>query len=257
MPMYPIGKLSGPEAIEWNSATERSCVRGKWKSRYWKADALMPDERERLVECVVQIDREGAKKAVENMFGALKRDNGHSAGRIQLMVLEVLIDLYHQLSNEEEWYAQQLERLTPQFIRLQNVLTHHQACQWLLEAINDTMDELEKRRGSYSESLIHTAKQYIQAHYQNPALSLAEVAQHTAISVSYLSMLFRQYMHSSYTAYLTQVRMNHAKLLLEDAKVKLFEIAFQVGFNSQQYFSASFRKHEGCTPSEYRNKMIR
>lgn len=45
-----------------------------------------------------------------------------------------------------------------------------------------------------------------------------------------------------------------ARLLQERADVTIGEVAYAVGFNSQSYFSRSFREAFGVPPSQYRGK---
>ena len=46
------------------------------------------------------------------------------------------------------------------------------------------------------------------------------------------------------------------KILLEDTDLNVAEVAFSCGFSTSQYFSTVFKKHEKCTPIEYRLKML-
>ena len=46
------------------------------------------------------------------------------------------------------------------------------------------------------------------------------------------------------------------KLLLEMPDLSIAEIAFSCGFSTSQYFSTVFKKHEKCTPIEYRDKFL-
>jgi len=52
--------------------------------------------------------------------------------------------------------------------------------------------------------------------------------------------------------YLTQRRMERAKVLLTVTKLAIAEVAYRVGFSNQSHFSAHFRKATGTTPKDYR-----
>ena len=62
---------------------------------------------------------------------------------------------------------------------------------------------------------------------------------------------------SDVVEYLTKVRMDKAKQLLRTTGTKTTEIAFEVGFRDAHYFSNLFKKTQGCTPREYRNRSDR
>ena len=52
--------------------------------------------------------------------------------------------------------------------------------------------------------------------------------------------------------YINQLRIRKAKSLLREEKHNATQIAFELGFNSLHYFSQTFKKYEGITPTEYR-----
>ncbi|NHM25658.1 helix-turn-helix transcriptional regulator [Desulfofundulus sp. TPOSR] len=58
----------------------------------------------------------------------------------------------------------------------------------------------------------------------------------------------------SFIDYLTQVRLNEAKALLLAGEKTIDQIASAVGFNNNSYFTAVFKKREGVTPSEFRQR---
>ena len=51
--------------------------------------------------------------------------------------------------------------------------------------------------------------------------------------------------------------MELAKQLLEDSRYTIHEISSRVGYSDGNYFSKTFKKAMGLTPSEYREKMLR
>ena len=55
--------------------------------------------------------------------------------------------------------------------------------------------------------------------------------------------------------YINNYRLIKAKILLMDISLTITEIAEESGFQSAEYFSRIFKKHNGCSPSEYRQKL--
>lgn len=94
-------------------------------------------------------------------------------------------------------------------------------------------------------------KVYIHSH-MDEALSLQSVSREMGCSQTYLSRLFRKYEDASFNSYLTALRMEKAKkLLLGGEKVFVKEVAEQVGYKDQFYFSRIFYSYTGVRPSEY------
>lgn len=94
-------------------------------------------------------------------------------------------------------------------------------------------------------------RHYIENNYQKSTLSFDDVANELGYSVSYISAILKRH-DTSFTKYLTQVRMEQAKLLLADPNKKLVAIANEIGYDDPYYFSHCFKKYFGLSPVEYR-----
>ena len=92
---------------------------------------------------------------------------------------------------------------------------------------------------------------YIQQHYQESELSVAQLAHLFQMNVSYMGYLFKKVNNQSILQYITSMRMEHAKKLLEGNQFRVFEVAKLVGYGDEFYFSRRFKKSYGCSPKEY------
>ncbi len=68
--------------------------------------------------------------------------------------------------------------------------------------------------------------------------------------------VFKQVTGSTINQYITHVRIEAAKNMLEDTSVKLYDIGFLIGYVEPSYFSKIFKKMTALTPKEYRQMMI-
>lgn len=94
--------------------------------------------------------------------------------------------------------------------------------------------------------------------YLNPVLSLDLLAEHTRIPKHQLSNLFSQYFEENFYQKIGRLRVAHAMELLEkDARIPMDHLVEECGFNSKSTFYKYFREIYGCTPSEYRNTILR
>ena len=55
--------------------------------------------------------------------------------------------------------------------------------------------------------------------------------------------------------YLTEVRLRNARELLKDSGLSIKEICAESGYSDPNYFSRIFKKYEGVTPSEFRERL--
>jgi two-component system response regulator YesN len=102
--------------------------------------------------------------------------------------------------------------------------------------------------------LIGQAREYIDKHYMEPDLSLYEVASQVNLSSSHFSAVFSQGTCQTFKEYLTTTRINKAREMLRNSSLSSNDIAFQVGFNDQHYFSYVFKKNTGFSPTEFRSQ---
>lgn len=107
----------------------------------------------------------------------------------------------------------------------------------------------KKSKNKYVEA----ATQYIREHYKED-ITISTVAGHLEISEGYLSRVFKKETDYTFTNYLTYYRMQIAMSLLKDCRVKVYEVADQVGYSDTAYFSVQFKKLLGVSPSEYQER---
>jgi two-component system response regulator YesN len=117
---------------------------------------------------------------------------------------------------------------------------------------NAVIEFRDSRTGSRYQSVVLKAKEYIDRHYANQDISLHTVASYVGISPNHLSTVFAQERGENFIEYLTRVRIEKAKQLLENTGMKNADIADETGFNDPHYFSFIFKKNTGLSPREYR-----
>lgn len=81
-------------------------------------------------------------------------------------------------------------------------------------------------------------------------ITLQELSDYAQISSSYLGSIFKTVTGKSTIDYLIEIRLNKAKSLLRDG-LTVSETSKIVGFNDIFYFSKTFKKHEGVSPTQY------
>lgn len=105
-------------------------------------------------------------------------------------------------------------------------------------------------------TFVHEAKNYIEEHYSEN-LTIKNVAEKIGISSGYLSTMFNQNLGLGFAEYLNGLRVEHACVYLEQNYLKVYEIAYKVGFRDEKYFTKVFKKIKGMSPKEYRNNEVR
>ena len=108
------------------------------------------------------------------------------------------------------------------------------------------------KKGDKSKYVME-AMSYIGDHYNDPNISVGTIAQSLGISEGHLSHLFKKETDYTLLNYLTRYRIHKSMELLRDCRRKIYEVAEQVGYKDITYFSATFKKVVGMSPSEYQD----
>ena len=98
------------------------------------------------------------------------------------------------------------------------------------------------------------ALRYIAGHYNDPDISVSSVAQDLGISEGHLSHVFKKETSRTLGSYLTDYRIHMAMELLRDCRNKVYEVAEAVGYRDITYFSSTFKRVVGLSPSEYQKQ---
>lgn len=104
---------------------------------------------------------------------------------------------------------------------------------------------------SMDEKFLNKVLAVIEQKMSDPDFNVEELAKEIALSRVQLHRKLRSLTGQSTTEFIRVIRLNRAAQLLKNNHESVTQIAFLVGFNSSSYFSRSFHKHFGLSPSEY------
>ena len=106
----------------------------------------------------------------------------------------------------------------------------------------------------HGSSKIAEGVNYLQAHWDDPTLTIGQAAERANMSEVYFRKCFQAVYKIPPKKYLTSVRLEQARQAMRYSFLSLEECAFQCGFSSWQYFSRVFKNETGQTPASYRKK---
>ncbi|MBP3241095.1 MAG: response regulator [Oribacterium sp.] len=108
-----------------------------------------------------------------------------------------------------------------------------------------------KKKSEVSNRYVQGAIEYIEKHYMDMDFSLTALAESIGVSEGHISRLFKGETNNSINNYLVKYRIKRAMDELKDVKVKVYEVAEMVGYQDIAYFSNTFKKLVGTSPSDY------
>ncbi len=162
-----------------------------------------------------------------------------------------------RIAQNADWQVRQrLTALLQQLVDNRTPFQRIAAIYLLLDALVTAGEPQEREESSLrEESMIKKGIDYINLHYDRP-LTLSEVAEHSGMSYSWFSRLFKRVSRYNFKEYLTLVRLNKARNLLRDTRTPITEISHSCGFQEHKYLIAAFNKYCGLTPTEYRKRFV-
>lgn len=118
-------------------------------------------------------------------------------------------------------------------------------------ALGEVIRCTRNRLNVESRSIVEHALEYIHAHYMEP-LNLKKLASLHDLEVKKFAYAFHKYVGLFPIDYVIRHRMARASELLATSRCSVSDIAESVGYSDAHYFSRLFKKHVGCSPSEFR-----
>lgn len=123
----------------------------------------------------------------------------------------------------------------------------------VLEHIFENLVLLQENR-NHSE-IIRGVRAYMEKESTNPNLSLDFLSEQFQMNPKTLSKLFKEETGQKFVDYLIELRINHARHLLEDTHHSIQEIAEEVGYTNAISFGRMFKKVMSVSPGEYREQV--
>lgn len=117
-----------------------------------------------------------------------------------------------------------------------------------------TPAETDQAQPAEDKDFVFRVRTYIYSNLSDPDLNRSSIAEYLHMSPDYLSYVFHQKFSQTLNAYITSMRIDKAKELLERTNWGLDIIAEKTGFSSSSYFHRQFKKITGITPQQYRSE---
>lgn len=189
------------------------------------------------------------ESAKSRMLARMQKADAPCARRIALyLAYHIAASLIHQLEDTDYIYNDNL------LAKISQLPTSQEVCIWTVNFLSDMKRYVQFHYQFDFPDEISRAVNYISDHYYKADLTLYDVASEAGFSEKYFSTLFSKRMGMSFSAYLKNLRIHHAKIMLKETSLKLREISEAVGYNSVEYFVRVFSSQEGIGPSAYRKQ---
>ena len=203
----------------------------------------------RLFEEIENGEINNATASAKSFFDWMM-ESGSGLMDIRLKVLEFVLWSEH-IAYEKGGMTYQLDVRSDYLPGIMSMEDPERLRLWFTDKIAEACRNIQSKRSEKSGSVIEEAMRYIRENY-NRDISLDEVSREVNISPYYFSKLFKDSTEQNFIEYLTNLRMDKAKELLLTTDSSMKEICSMVGYADPNYFSRTFKKNIGVTPTEYK-----
>lgn len=196
---------------------------------------------------------------------------------IQSYNRKMIMETFHELGNELSQTAHEISEiklfLTDLYLQIKEKMSRNYASAEIPFMSNSAVIEYIRNRNYLYEILRFLSEQcemmtttignssrdtilddilyYIDHNFRNN-IKLETIAPLFGYNSAYLGKIFNKTVGESFNSYIDHKRIEHSKQLLLEDKLKVYEIAEQVGYKNVDYFHKKFKKYVGQSPAEFR-----
>ncbi|CAI6059368.1 response regulator [Cohnella sp. JJ-181] len=197
-------------------------------------------------------DKDKAQQELARLHDEIKRRPGLPVRQVRELFYDMLLALhaFAERYNIMTIEAHEQASLRDAFMQLPHLAA-------ILKDLSGRVDAVMSRVLAKSSNGQHVfaITQHIHEHYGDERLSINRMAERLYLTPTYLCRIFKERTGQTINSYITDVRIEQAKTLLRDRRVKLSEISRRVGYQSANHFTKIFKKTTGMNPSEFRERQ--
>lgn len=211
------------------------------------------DTESSLFERIEKGDLEGTKRDANIYFDWMVEHYPECEMDIKLKVLEFILFAEQKafLSGGMTYYFRYRKDYLATVIQTNN---YEQLRKWFIDKVTEACRNILMKKEEQASGVINKSKAYIEENYHRD-ISLDDVSRYADISPYYFSKLFKEETGENFIEYLTNIRIEQAKKLLQNRDMSIKIICADTGYSDPNYFSRIFKKQVGVTPTEYREKL--
>lgn len=124
-----------------------------------------------------------------------------------------------------------------------------------LSAAGISPEDIDESDGGGSRQyVINRAMEYLQVHYTEK-ITLQDLADHCYVTTYHMSRILNRTKGQSLSEIINSMRVNRAKELLADPRMRVSDISDDLGYTDPAHFVKVFKKLTGVSPADYRNSL--
>ncbi|MBL4935996.1 response regulator [Clostridium sp. YIM B02515] len=249
--IYGKGKNIYPENVE-----DLNKIKKNKKNNVTQQIVMEMSKENGLLEALDRLDEEKCLEEMKRIFKLNELSLIGGIENIYIYYLEIVLMIIQYIVKDED---NNIEDILGEDLNIYSEIrkfdTISEIEDWILMILTRVITSLRKINQRENEA-IKKAKDFIHKNYGDK-VTLDMISKSIGFSKAYFSKIFTVETGDNFTTYLTSVRIEKAKELLNKTDMKIYEICDKVGYPNIEHFSRTFKKHVGVSPNQYKNNIIR
>jgi two-component system response regulator YesN len=212
---------------------------------------LFYDQEKEIVTKTRLGDHTGAKEILCQLLAIILVQYLENFELLKISILELLIILSRAAVEAGVKIEEMLGMRYGFVTELSRIRDQEELCLWIVKILEKITGQIYQTRNANNYQRLRKAMDFIDAHCDEP-LTVEQIAKEVYLSASRLSHIIKGELGMTLGDYISRVRIDKAKGLLREKDLPLSQVAQEVGFSDQSYFTKVFKKVERCTPRAYR-----
>ncbi|HOD79030.1 MAG: ABC transporter substrate-binding protein [Syntrophorhabdus sp.] len=213
---------------------------------------LSSREKQELIQAIREEDYTKAKESLCRSLTISLLQYYEAFEPLKLAVSELFHALFDAAASEEGVDLEKLIELKSKYVLEWTDLKDQEAlCFWTVKAFREVIELISERQRERGTGLLKNILRFIEIHFAEN-LTVDRIAREVCLSPSRLIHRMKSQYGLTLSDCIAKTRMDKAKALLKDTDMTICEIAHEVGYVDQGYFTRVFKKCLNKTPGNYR-----
>lgn len=207
-----------------------------------------------LIRSIIDEDYKNAGRILDEIFTSEFHEKKHSLQMVKFRMFgianSILAALGETKTTGEMDFMNELDPIN-RIINAKSVTELQKQANYIFQKISDYYSTANKECIS---GRVGEIEEYIRNHFHEHDISVMSICDRFQITPSYFSRIFKKHTDMNLPEYLHKLRIEKAKQLLRNTDLNMNDIAEKVGFYNSLTFGRVFKKYEGVTPGQFREK---
>jgi len=164
-------------------------------------------------------------------------------------VIKILLEIKMKFNSLQKFQSSYLVKILHRTIG--DIKTIYQLQEFMTNFAKEIIGLMQQSSQPTIRAEIMEAQRYVMLNLEKK-ITLADVADHIYLNASYFSRLYKKETGENFIDYVTRIKMERAKELLNQTNYTVEDISYRLGYDNTSYFNKTFKNFTNLTPYKYR-----